>query len=249
MIAAGEEYSFKLENFEGPLDLLLHLISKAKIEPKDIFVSEITEQYIEYMHGLENLDMDRASDFLQMAATLVYIKSRSLLPMRNTEDDLDEDGLTPEEQLIRHLNEYKRYKEACETLKSFKEAAEQYFYKFPEQLILEDQEITFSNGSVELLFSAYTKLLRNSKHKKTHEPLSVDIYYDKHSVKKQTRLILARLQIKDEISFFELLTHHSSREEIAVTLMALLELLHIGKIRILQDKFFDDILIRNVSGG
>ena len=249
MISAIEEYSFKLENFEGPLDLLLHLISKAKIEPKDIFVSEITEQYIGYMHGLENMDMERASDFLQMAATLVYIKSRSLLPMRNVEEDLDEDGLTPEEQLIQRLNEYKRYKDACETLKSFKEAAEKYFYKFPEQLILADQEITFSNCSVDLLFSAYVKLLKNRSHKKADQPLSVDIYYDKFSVKKQTRLILARLQIKSEISFFDLLTKHSAKEEIAVTLMALLELIHMGKIHIVQNKFFDDIFIRNVSGG
>ena len=89
------QYEIKLTNFEGPLDLLLHLISKAKIEPKDIFVSEITEQYLAYMEQSELLDLERASDFLQMAATLVYIKSRSLLPAGRADADLDENGWWP----------------------------------------------------------------------------------------------------------------------------------------------------------
>lgn len=87
------KYEIKLSAFEGPLDLLLHLISRAKIDIKDIFVSQITEQYLEYIEDMDSLDMDMASDFLQMAATLIYIKSRSLIP-RSKDEDIDEEGLT-----------------------------------------------------------------------------------------------------------------------------------------------------------
>ena len=96
-------YAYKLANFEGPLDLLLHLISKAKIEIQDIFVSQITEQYLQYMEDCELLDLESASDFLQMAATLVYIKSRALLPEKRRGEEVDENGLTPEEQLVARL--------------------------------------------------------------------------------------------------------------------------------------------------
>ena len=126
---------YKLSNFEGPLDLLLHLISKAKIEPKDIFVSEITTQYLRMMKNVDELDMDSASDFLQMAATLIYIKSRSLLPVKRRDDDLDDDGLTPEEHLIVQLNEYKRYKEASEQLRMFEEGGQRDYYKLPEEIV------------------------------------------------------------------------------------------------------------------
>lgn len=88
----SEKYKIKLSAFEGPLDLLLHLISKAKIDIKDIFVSEITEQYLQYIRNIGTPDMDSASEFLQMAATLIYIKSRAMLP-RAKQEDIDEDGL------------------------------------------------------------------------------------------------------------------------------------------------------------
>ena len=128
-------YEIKLTNFEGPLDLLLHLISKAKIEPKDIFVSEITEQYLAYMAQSDLLDLERASDFLQMAATLLYIKSRALLPAGRAEAELDENGLTPEEQLVARLNEYRRYKAVSEELKALEEKGRGQFFRLPEEIL------------------------------------------------------------------------------------------------------------------
>ena len=110
---------FKLARFEGPLDLLLHLVSKAKIDLQDIFVSEITEQYLSYMEEIKELDMDRASEFLNMAATLLYIKSRSLLPARREETE-DENFVDPETELIERLRAYKLYKEASERLARMK---------------------------------------------------------------------------------------------------------------------------------
>ena len=108
-------YVVSLKQFDGPLDLLLTLISKAKIDIRDIFVSQITEQYLEYMQGVDELDMDSASEFLQMAATLVEIKSRALLPKPPKPEDPDEE--TPEQALIRQLTEYKAFKETCEDVK------------------------------------------------------------------------------------------------------------------------------------
>lgn len=239
-----EEYRFKLENFEGPLDLLLHLIKKAKIEPADIFVSEITEQYLALMQGLDKIDMDRGSEFLQMAATLIYIKSRSLLPSKRVEEDLDEDGLTPEEQLILRLNEYKKYKEVSEQLKELEKTAKRVRYKLPEPIISENGEVSFENAQVDLLFAAYQKMMERLKLSRESRPQSVQIYRDKYSVKKQSRLILARLTIAESIRFSSLMSEKSTKEEIAVTFMALLELLHTGQICIQQKRYFDDISIQ-----
>ena len=110
-----------LRQFEGPLDLLLHLITKAKIDIKDIFVSEITEQYLDSMRGLDELDMDTASEFLTMAATLLEIKSRALLPRPPAEPEDGEE--TPEQALIRRLEEYKLYKESAGRMKEFEQVA------------------------------------------------------------------------------------------------------------------------------
>ena len=115
----GEEineasYKVKLESFEGPLDLLLHLIKAAKIEIKDIFVSQITEQYIEYINDIKEVDLENASEFIEMAAWLIEIKSKSLLPKPQEEVPEEEDS---EKQLIQRLEEYKLYKEACQKMK------------------------------------------------------------------------------------------------------------------------------------
>ena len=108
-----EEYRVSLSQFEGPLDLLLHLIEKAEVNIEDIFVSEITSQYLAYMDDLSDLDMDRASSFLTVAAQLLLIKSRSLLPRPPAEDEEEED---PKEALLRQLREYKAFKQASEAL-------------------------------------------------------------------------------------------------------------------------------------
>ena len=114
-------YYISLKQFEGPLDLLLTLITKAKVDICDIFVSEITEQYLQSMEGISELDMDTASEFLTMAATLIEIKSRALLPrMPEPEEEGEE---TPEQALIRRLQEYKAYKEGAGQMREFEKAA------------------------------------------------------------------------------------------------------------------------------
>ena len=123
------KYEVKLNNFDGPLDLLLQLISKAKIEIKDIFVSEITDQYLRYLAETDMDDLENSSEFLEMAATLLYIKSRALLPRIKEESDED-----PEGELIARLEEYRRYREAAEEMRFLESAARDIYYKLPEEI-------------------------------------------------------------------------------------------------------------------
>ena len=128
---------FKLKEFDGPLDLLLTLIGKAQIDIRDIFVSEITDQYLDIVRNAPDLDMDEASDFLLMAATLLEIKSRAMLPRPpKTEDETD-----PETELIRRLEEYKLFRETAESMKAFENAAKSVFTKLPEEYPLPPQEV------------------------------------------------------------------------------------------------------------
>ncbi|MBQ9941695.1 MAG: segregation/condensation protein A [Christensenellaceae bacterium] len=241
-------YELKLTNFEGPLDLLLHLISKAKIEPKDIFVSQITEQYLDYMAQAELLDLESASDFLQMAATLLYIKSRSLLPEKRQEEDLDENGLTPEQQLVARLNEYKRYKEVAAEFRALEERGRSSLYKLPEEVLaVGEQQQNFTNSNVDALMAAYLKVLARIRRSEQAAP-EVVIYRDQFSVKKQMKVIMARLTIKARVRFEELLSLEPTREELAVTFLSLLELLHGEKVSLKQEKAFDEIIITKREG-
>ena len=129
-------YEVNLKEFQGPLDLLLHLIEQAEVDIKDIFISEITAQYLEYMGQIDTLDMDTASEFLTMAATLVYIKSRSLLPKPPKENTEEED---PADALIRQLREYRAAKETGEKLRSLLDGARGIYAKLPEEFALPPQ--------------------------------------------------------------------------------------------------------------
>ena len=147
-------YVVQLKDFEGPLDLLLHLISRAKVNIRDIFVSEITEQYLQSIEDLSGLDMDAASEFLQMAATLLEIKSRALLPKPpKTEDEED-----PQEVLMRRLEEYKRIKEAGKTLRIYEAEAQEMVTRLPLEMVTEAR-IELSQMSLESLQAAFLNVL------------------------------------------------------------------------------------------
>ena len=139
-------YQVHLKQFDGPLDLLLHLIEQAEVDIKDIFISEITTQYLAYMAQVDELDMDTASEFLTMAATLVYIKSRSLLPRPPKEE---EEGEDPAETLIRQLREYKAIKLAGQRLQELEQAARGMYTKLPEEFLLPPQEVVWEGGTRE----------------------------------------------------------------------------------------------------
>lgn len=241
------EYTVKLAQFEGPLDLLLHLISKAKIDLQDIFVSKITEQYLVYMEQIEELDMDRASEFLNMAATLLYIKSRALLPTKREEAE-DENFVDPETELIERLRAYKLYKEASERLAGMESDARATYYKLPEELVDFEQELIIEGSDANALYAAFLELLKNRK-KEPEERKRVEIKQDVFSIRVQKKKILERLRRERNISFTSLFEQSATHMEIAVTFVALLELWHVGKLAIHQKKAFADIALEYQDGG
>lgn len=233
-------YVVSLKQFEGPLDLLLHLISRAKVDIKDIFVSEITEQYLASLQGIDELDMDVASEFLTMAATLLEIKSRALLPRPPQPED--EDGETPEQALIRRLEEYKLYKESAGRMKEFEQAAMKVFSKLPEEYPLPPQPVELTGLSLDGLVRAMERIL--ARQAQVDEPGRVfrAITRDRFTIEQCVFNLTARLR-KGPVLFTDMLSPEVTRDEIVTYFMAMLELLKLGRLRARQEHAYDDILI------
>ena len=233
-------YYVSLRQFEGPLDLLLHLISKAKVDIKDIFVSEITEQYLASMQGIDELDMDTASEFLTLAATLLEITSRALLPRPPAEPEEGEE--TPEQALIRRLEEYKLYKESAGRMKEFEQAAMQVFSKLPEEYPLPPQPVELTGLSLDALVRALERII--ARQTQVDEPGRVfrSITRDAFTIEQCTFNLITRLR-KGPVLFTDMLSDHVTRNEIVSYFMAMLELLKLGKLHAEQEQVYDDILI------
>ncbi len=231
------DYSTKLQNFEGPLDLLLHLIKEAKIEIREIFVSEVTEQFLLYMKGLDVLDVDKASEYLNMAATLLEIKSKSILPKIEELDDGIED---PEQALFRQLEEYKLFKEASEKLKGQENVLR--FYKEPDKTV-GDVKIIYNDFNLDGLVSAFSKLLMRVDDKKRQENILKEIPKEVFTVKDKVEQIRNVLLSRKEVSFFEMFSHQYTKTELITTFQAMLELLKLQYISVEQNGVFDDITI------
>ena len=223
-------YVVSLRQFDGPLDLLLTLISRAKIDICDIFVSEITEQYLEYMAGIDELDMDSASEFLQMAATLVEIKSRALLPAPPKPEDPDAE--TPEQALIRQLTEYKAFKETCEDLKRLEEAARLMLNKLPEEYPLPPPEYELTGLTLEGLTRAFLRVLSRAE-RAEEAPRQREIRREAYTVQACMAHIQSRLR-RGSISFDELFDDEPCRAEIVGLFMGMLELLKLNRLRVRQ---------------
>ncbi len=235
-----EEYRVSLSQFEGPLDLLLHLIDKAEINIEDIFVSEITSQYLAYMDDLSELDMDRASSFLTVAAQLLLIKSRSLLPRPPVEDENEED---PKEALLRQLREYKAFKEASAELNERFEEAKKAFARLPEDVILPPQKFELKNATVDQLYSAFLDILNRDDTQEDKQETTHNVRPDTFTVRE--RVVHLRTKLKDgRVRFSDLFTDASTRMEKVVTFMALLEMLARGEVHITQGPTFAPIYIR-----
>lgn len=231
------DYSTKLDNFEGPLDLLLHLIKEAKIEIKDIFVSQVTSQFLQYMDGLESLDVDKASDYLNMAATLLEIKSKSVLPKI---EEFPDDYEDPEQALIRQLEEYKLFKEASEKLKDRENVLR--FYKDPDKSV-GDVKIVYNDFNLEGLISAFSKLMMRIDDKKRQDNVLKEIPKEVFTVKDKVDQIRTVLLDRKNVSFFELFPHYYTRTELITTFQAMLELLKLQYIAVEQNGVFEDITL------
>ncbi|MCV9888295.1 segregation/condensation protein A [Metabacillus halosaccharovorans] len=242
------KYHVKIDAFEGPLDLLLHLINRLEIDIYDIPVSEITEQYMLYIHTMQELQLDIASEYLVMAATLLSIKSRMLLPKQEEELFEDEYGEEPEEdprdELMRRLIEYRKYKEAAEDLRSLEEDRSQVYTKAPSDL---SEFVTESTAHMESLnvsiydmLGAFQKMLRR---KKIQKPVQTKIARQEIPIEKRMEEILTDLRSKPGRRKFQDLFPSNSKEHLVVTFLAILELMKTHSIVIEQENNFSDIFI------
>lgn len=229
---------FKLDQFEGPLDLLYHLIKVAKIDIRDIFISQITEQYLEMMKDIDSLDMEKAADFTLMAATLLEIKSKQLLPKPEVLEESDEED--PEEKLYRQLEEYKLFKEASEKMKEIEDVGK--FYKKPDDSAGEYRYELPEKLSVDALINAFSNLLHRVS-VKAEEITERKIVKDRFTVSEKIAQIKDALLLKPKFKFNELFEADYSKSEIINTFLALLELLKTQIIKVEQTSTFGEIEI------
>ncbi|RAK22232.1 condensin subunit ScpA [Anoxybacillus vitaminiphilus] len=246
------QYNVKIDAFEGPLDLLLHLINRYEIDIYDIPVAEITEQYMAYIHAMQELELDIASEYLVMAATLLAIKSKMLLPKHEEEpldDEIEPFTEDPREELMQRLLEYKKYKEAARELKKREEERSLLFTKPPSDLSVYASKINAQNRPLDVniydMLGALSKLLRR---KKLQKPLHTKITKQEISLEKRMDEILKELKKEKRRKNFNELFPYYDRGHIVVTFLAILELMKKNLIIIEQERNFADIFISSNEG-
>jgi len=243
------DYEIKLDTFEGPFDLLFHLIEKNEIDIYNIPISEITEQYLKYINQMKDLDMEVASEFLVMAATLLEIKSKMLLPNPVEEQlEFDVQGLDPRRDLVVKLIEYKKYKNIAEFLKKREDIYGKVYFKSQEQLeefIDKDIDLkTELSLEEELLRKAVKRLVQKAEKLDKHrKQFFKELKRDMFTVEDKITLLKEKLEREEKIQFISLFKENCPRLEIVVTFLALLELLKLKIINIKQDNIFDEIII------
>ena len=234
-------YIVSLKQFDGPLDLLLTLISNAKVDIQDIFVSEITEQYLETMKLVDELDMDSASEFLQMAATLLEIKSRAMLPKPPKPEN--EDELSPEEALIKQLTEYKQFKEASERMHQLEEEARALMTKMPEEYPLPPPNIEITGLTLDKLVRAFQRVLARAEASEQAENMANrEIRRDQFTVSGCMSRIARKLR-GGRFAFSELFDERMSRAELITMFSALLEMAKLGRVHIEQEAAYEEIYL------
>ncbi|MBQ7452969.1 MAG: segregation/condensation protein A [Clostridia bacterium] len=234
----AESFKVRLNTFEGPLDLLLELIKTSKIDICDIFLSQITEQYLEIVSNIGELDVEKASEFIEMASTLLEIKSRKLLPKPPVELETEDED--PEQKLIRQIEEYKLFKEASEKLRAFEDVDK--FYKQPDPKAGDFRYVLPDDLSLDNLIDAFSKVMFKAS-MKAEVPKEKKIVKDRFTVAQKIGYIKDTLLIKKTFSFKELFEEDYSKSEIINTFLAVLELLKTQEITVKQNNTFDDIEI------
>jgi segregation and condensation protein A len=245
------QYSVKVDAFEGPLDLLLHLINRYEIDIYDIPVAQITEQYLLYVRAMQELQLDVASEYLVIAATLLAIKSKMLLPKK--EEELLDDELNmeyeedPREELMLRLIEYKKFKEAATQLQEREEDRSQLFSKPPmvfdvSAVEVEDDKQAALNVSLYDMLAAFQKLM---KRKKLQKPLQTKVARQEISIEQRMSDIMTELRsMAGRRSFYDLFPF-KERESIVVTFLAILELMKQNLVQVEQEGNFDEIFLQS----
>lgn len=228
----NDSYNVHLDKFDGPLDLLLHLIKKNELDIFDIPIAVITRQYLDYIKLMKELNLEVAGDFLLMATTLLHIKSRTLLP-KNEEEEGEEEELDPKEELVRRLLDYQRYKEAGQVMGARALLGREIFTNFPveSELFAAAQE----EGPLELTLFDLVEALKNLLDRIPKESFHQVAPADNFSIVDCMNEILGCLQERDTAQFEDLVRDDFSREKIIASFLALLELCRLKLIRIFQN--------------
>lgn len=243
MLLSSDVYRFKLDNFEGPLDLLLHLIKEAKLDIATVRLAEITEQYLEYMQDIKNVDMDKASEFITVAATLIEIKSKSILPVEQ-EEELDEES--DEAMLLRRLKEYEVFKETSKKLKEIEDVNK--FYRAPGKET-EKVKVIIKDMVLDQLLDAFAKLLtREELRKAVQNEQPKKIVKDRFTVAEKIISIRNYAKEHKRFEFEELFDEDMTKSELINTFLALLELLKLQTVKVLQKGTFGNIVITSGEG-
>lgn len=244
MLWVGEymETKFVINDFEGPLDLLLHLIKTSKMDIYDIKIEEITKQYVDFINEQKDMNLTVASSYLVMASELIEIKSKMLLP-KNNEEEEEED---PREELVNRLIEYQKYKDMISSFKELEMDRKNIFTKEPVNFNEYSDRTITNDGSVTLddLVNALSNFL---KRKELEKPISTKITKKEISVQDRTTDIRNILNKKKKVSFFDLF-EIKTREYVVVTFLSILEMAKYGEIDIIQEDNFNNIIINKREG-
>lgn len=233
-------YQINIPEFEGPLDLLLHLIKESNISIFDISIDEITKQYLDCINKMEEMNLNIASEYLVMAAELIEMKSRILLPKNNMEEDEYEED--PKEQLINRLLEYEKYKNITKTFKELEDFRKEVYTKDPDNLLeyQEKQENIDYGVNLDDLLNAFSKFLSE---KELDKPLNTKITNKEYSIGKRSVEIRDIIRKKKKVEFKDLFDNYS-RNYIVVTFLAILNLTRKQEIEIEQENNFKNIYIK-----
>lgn len=238
------KYAIKLDNFEGPLDLLCHLVDKNKMDINQIKISEITDQYIDYINKMQELNLDVTSEFILMASTLLFIKSKSLLP-KQVEDEAE---LT-EEELINRIIEYKKYKEISKKLKELYQVYSKRFYKVPDKIELPARKLE-QNYSKDLIEQSYKNLVEKNKSKINKNAINIEkiAITETVTVTSKVKDIFKELIKKPRFIFSKLCSAKKyTRLETVTAFSGILELTRRNKIKAQQERNFGDIIVEKAS--
>ncbi len=244
----SNKYNVAISNFEGPLDLLCFLISKNKMDIFEISLSELTDKYIEYLNEMQELDMEIATEFMVMATTLLYIKSKKLLPIAEPEDEAECE--ITEEELIEKIAKYKMYKEKQQELREMYNANFGTFEKLPENIKIKRELDISSMTTKENLLAMYNAVLKRKFDKinvKSEEIKKIALY-EKVTIKSKVKQIIEVFKKKTNFVFSSIFNKKNATNiDIVTAFLSVLELSRLKHVSIKQDKLYGDILVNKIS--
>lgn len=241
------DYKIKLDGYEGPLDLLIDLIEKEEVDIYDIPINKITKQYLAYIYDMEELNLEIASEFLIMAATLLQIKSKMLLPKEKKIVEGEEVEIDPREELVKRILAYKQFKLAAEELKELGNLELKAYYKPMEDLTeFMDYKVDIERLDLASLTKALKKIME-ARNLDQEDISAGEIRREEYSIVECTETIMEKIQIEKRFKFSSLLSPDTNKQEIISFFLSMLELIRLGYIEALQDKSGSDILILGLN--